>query len=260
MNIIVCIKQVPDTSDIKWTENNTIQREGLESVMNPYDAYALDAALLIKKNLSNVTVTAISMGPKQAEKVLKRALALGADKAVLLSDKKFSGADTYATAKTISAAIKTMNEPYDLILCGQFAVDGDTAQTGPSIASFLDMPQVTFAKEIIDFKKDYLTVKRVTSEGCETVKVKLPAAVCMIKGENDPSRATINGVIKANKATILMKGLDDITLSADDVGLKGSPTYVSKAFRAKTRVVDCDFVDNAETLAEIIWTCGGNDE
>ncbi len=260
MKIIVCIKQVPDTSDIKWTENNTIQREGLESVMNPYDAYALDFALAIKEKNSDVKVTALSMGPKQAERVLKRALALGADDAVLLSDKKFSGADTYATAKTIASAIKECFEHYDIILCGQFAIDGDTAQTGPSIASFLGLPQVTFVKGIEDCSQGYVTVIRETYEGSEKIKVKLPAVICMQKGESETSRITIKGAIKAKKSEILYKSIEDISLSPDEAGLKGSPTYVSKAFRAKQRDVECRYITTSEELVNVIKSVGGDNE
>ena len=132
MKILVCIKQVPDTTDIKWTENNTIQREGVESVINPFDVYALEEALKLKRSLENVEITALTMGPSQAVDMLKKAIAIGCDKGVLISDRKFAGADTYATGKTIAAAIKSKLSDFDLIICGQFAIDGDTAQTGPS--------------------------------------------------------------------------------------------------------------------------------
>lgn len=143
MKIVVCIKQVPDTTEIKWTENNTIQRDGVESIMNPYDVWALETALKIKKSRDDVSITAITMGPNQAVDMLKKAVALGADEAILLSDKKFAGADTYATGRTLSKAIAEKADDFDLIVCGQFAIDGDTAQTGPSIASRLNLPQVT---------------------------------------------------------------------------------------------------------------------
>ena len=150
MKIVLCVKQVPDTSDIKWTENNTIQREGLESITNPYDVYAFESALRLKNKYGNVSITALTMGPGQAEEMLRKFIALGADNGVLLCDKKFAGADTYATGKTIASAIESKISDYDLIVCGQFAVDGDTAQTGPSIANFLGIPQVTYVKEILE--------------------------------------------------------------------------------------------------------------
>ena len=133
MKIIVCIKQVPDTTDIKWTENNTIQREGVESVINPFDLYAIEEALQLKKTLENVEITVLTMGPLQAEEMLKKAIAVGCDNAVLISDKKFAGADTYATGKTIAAAIKNKLPDYDLILCGhchEVEINVNNARTG----------------------------------------------------------------------------------------------------------------------------------
>ncbi|MEE3349928.1 MAG: electron transfer flavoprotein subunit beta/FixA family protein [Candidatus Gastranaerophilaceae bacterium] len=252
MKIVLCIKQVPDTSDIKWTENNTIQREGLESILNPYDVYSLDSVVKFKKDNPDVEISAVTMGPNQAEKVLRKAVSVGADRGILLSDKKFSGADTYATGKTIAAAIKSKLSDYDLIVCGQFAVDGDTAQTGPSIANFLGIPQITYVSKILEYDGDCITVLREFDEGLETVKVKLPALICMLKGDYETVRADINGVKKAQTAEILTYTLDDIGLSAEEVGLKGSPTYVSKAFRASGREVVCEFVDDVDKLGSLI--------
>ena len=149
MKIALCIKQVPDTTDIRWTEQNTIQREGVESVINPYDVYALELALKLKSQIENAQITVFTMGPNQAESMLRKTLALGCDNAVLISDRKFAGADTYATGLTISRAIRTALPDFDLIICGQFAVDGDTAQTGPNIANFLEIPQGTYDDEFV---------------------------------------------------------------------------------------------------------------
>ena len=154
MKILVCIKQVPDTTDIKWTENNTIQREGVESIINPYDVYAIETALKLKQSC-NAEITVLTMGPNQAEDILRKALAVGCDNAVLLSDRKFAGADTYATGKTIAAAVKSKFSDFDLIICGQFAMDGDTAQTGPTIAQNLSIPQVTYAKDVVKCMENY---------------------------------------------------------------------------------------------------------
>ena len=186
MKIIVCIKQVPDTTDIKWTENNTIQREGVESIINPYDLYAIEEALKLKKSIENTEITVLTMGPLQASDILKKAVATGCDKAVLVSDKKFAGADTYATGKTIAAAIKKYIPDFDLILCGQFAVDGDTAQTGPSIANQLNIPQVTYAKELSKCDGKCIYAVRETEEGLETVKAEFPALICVLKGFDEP--------------------------------------------------------------------------
>lgn len=260
MKIILCVKQVPDTSDIKWTENNTIQREGLESVFNPYDVYALEASLYLKREYRNVDITALTMGPAQSECILRKAISVGADSGVLLCDKKFAGADTYATAKTLAAAIKNKIGKYDLILCGQFAIDGDTAQTGPGIANFLEIPQVTYVKEIVKYSGESITLLRELEEGLETVEVKLPAVVCMLKGNFDPTRATINGVVKGQRAEIKKYGMEDIGLNPEEVGLKGSPTYVSKAFRAAKKSVECVLVPNSTELSRIIKVYGGENE
>ena len=260
MKIILCIKQVPDTTDIKWTENNTIRREGLESILNPYDVYALEAALSLKREYGNVNITTITMGPTQADSILRKAVSLGADDGILLCDKKFAGADTYATAKTLATAIQSKSGDYDLILCGQFAVDGDTAQTGPGIANFLEIPQVTYVKEILSYSGEYLTVIRELDDGIEKVKVKLPAVICMLKGDFEPTRATINGVAYAQKIELKTYGIDDIGLPAEDTGLKGSPTYVSKAFRAPKKEVDCKFIKDVQQIADVIKVCGGENE
>lgn len=260
MKIVLCVKQVPDTSDIKWTENNTIQREGLESIMNPYDVYALEAALYLKQEYGNVEISSITMGPQQAQTILRKTLSVGADSGVLLCDKKFAGSDTYATAKTLAGAIKSKINDYDLILCGQFAIDGDTAQTGPGIAHFLNIPQVTYVKKILEYSKKYLTVLRELDDGEEKVKVKLPAVVCMLKSDFEPARANINGVIKAQKAEIETYGLEDIGLVPEEAGLKGSPTYVSRAFRAPKKNVNCEFVEDLAKFSDYIKICGGKNE
>ncbi len=257
MKILVCIKQVPDTTDIKWTENNTIQREGVESVINPFDIYAVEAALKLKENREDVTVTALTMGPLQAEDILKKVIALGCDNGVLITDKKFAGADTYATAKTIAAAIKTKLPDYDLIICGQFAVDGDTAQTGPGIANQLGIPQITYVKKIEKCDGKCIYAKREIEEGIETLKVELPALICVLKGLEEPSRTTINGIIKARNTKIDLYSMEGIGLNPDDVGIKGSPTYVSKAFRPESKREECEFCTDCTVLAGKIKEFGG---
>lgn len=257
MKIVLCIKQVPDTSDIKWTENNTIQREGLESIMNPYDVYAMESALKLKRSYDNVEITALTMGPAQAADMLKKTIAVGVDRGILLSDKKFAAADTYATGKTVGTAIKTKLSDFDLIICGQFAIDGDTAQTGPSIANTLNIPQVTYVQEIISYDNGTLTVRRELDEGTEIVRVKLPALICVLKDYFEPTRAKINGIIKAQNSEITTYGIDDLGLSSDEAGLKGSPTYVSKAFRPAPKEVQCEKITDIAALAEKIKLCGG---
>lgn len=236
MKIALCIKQVPDTADIKWTENNTIQREGMESVINPFDTYAIETAVRLKEKLNDVQITAISMGPPQATEVIKKAISMGADDGFVLSDKKFAGADTVATSRTLAAGIKEKIENADLIICGQFATDGDTAQTGPSIAQHLGFAQATYVKEITGYKEGYLTVKREVEDGIETIRVKLPAVLSMLKCDYEPRRPLIDGFIKAHETKIPMYSTEDIKLSPEQVGMKGSPTYVSKAFRPEQKL------------------------
>ncbi len=231
MKIALCIKQVPDTTDIRWTENNTIQREGVESIINPYDVFATEFALNLKSELGNVQITAFTMGPAQAEGMLRKVLALGCDEAVLVSDKKFAGADTYATGLTLSRAIRTELPDFDLIVCGQFAVDGDTAQTGPNIANFLNIPQVTYVKDFKEFKDNKLILTRELEDGIETVETSLPSLVCVLTHDYEPRRPYINGIISASRKQVRVCGLDKLSLPVEKAGLRGSPTYVSKAFR-----------------------------
>ena len=235
MKIGLCIKQVPDTADIKWTENNTIQREGVESVINPFDTYAIETAVRLKEKIRDVHITVLTMGPPQAVDILKKAVSMGVDDGFLVSDRKFAGADTVATSRTLAGAIKEKIGDVDLIICGQFATDGDTAQTGPSIAQHLKIPQVTYVKEITGYKDGVITVKREVEDGVETLNVKLPAVLCMLKCDYEPRRPLIAGFIKAQEAEINTYSLEDIKLSAEEVGMKGSPTYVSKAFRPEQK-------------------------
>ena len=234
MKIALCVKQVPDTSDIKWTENNTMQREGVESIINPYDVYAVEIALKLKR-IYGAEITVFTMGPLQAEDMLKDILALGCDNGVLISDRKFAGADTYATGKTLSAAIKKVLPDFDLILCGQFAIDGDTAQTGPCVAGMLNIPQVTYVKDVENVDGNVLFAKRVIDEGLEFISVQTPVLICILKSEFEPTRATIDGIIEAQDKKIKLLSLEDLGLDADSVGLKGSPTYVAKAFRPEIK-------------------------
>lgn len=248
MKIALCVKQVPDTQDIKWTENNTMQREGVESILNPYDVYATELALKLKKEYG-ANITAISMGPNQAKEMLKKLIALGVDDAVLVSDKKFAGADTFATGKTLSAAISKIVPDFDLIICGQFAIDGDTAQTGPCIAGILNIPQATYTREIEGISNGTATIIRELDDGDETIEVKIPALLSVVKNLKEPTRAKINGIIKAQNTEIKTITLEDIDLSPDEVGIKGSPTYVSKAFKPESKHSCIKYTENG---AEVI--------
>lgn len=235
MNIAVCVKQVPDTADIKWTEHNTIQREGVESVINPFDSYALETALRLKDKDSAVKITALTMGPLQAEEIIRKAISMGVDGGFVVSDKKFAGADTVATGRTLATAIKTKIENAEMVLCGQFATDGDTAQTGPTISTNLGYALVTYVKEIEKVENGYAIVKREVEDGVETLKVKLPAVLCMLKCDYEPRRPLINGFKLAQNAEIPFYSHEDIGIEPEKVGLKGSPTCVSKAFRPEQK-------------------------
>ena len=249
MKIIVCIKQVPDTADIKWTKNNTLQREGMDSVINPFDEYALETALRIKDSYG-AFVRAISMGPKQAENSLKEALALGCDEAAIVCDRKFAAADTIATSTTIAAAIKNNFSDFDLIICGQFATDGDTAQTGPMIAENLNLPQVTYVRSILKVNDGEITVEKETDFGIEIINIKLPALICVQKCDYELRQAKIGGYIFAQEKEIENIGLEQIGIDENKVGLKGSPTYVSKAFRMESEH-NVEFV-TPERLVEVM--------
>ena len=232
MKIVVCIKQVPDTSDIKWTENNTISREGVESILNPMDLYAVNLAVKLKSCNDNAKITVVSMGPLQAMDVIKKAIALGCDSGILLSDRKFAGADTYATAKTLAHLISKKVPDFDLIVCGQYASDGDTAQTGPSLARQLNIPAVTYVKSS-QFINDKLIVTRETEIAYEKYEVALPSLLCVSKGDVEPGRAKIQGFINAKNANVEILNCEDVDMCAEHTGIKGSPTYVSKAFTPK---------------------------
>lgn len=251
MKIVLCIKQVPDTSDIKWTENNTINREGVESILNPMDLCATESALKIK-DINNAEINVVTMGPLQAEKVLKYAISMGCDKGFLLSDKKFAGSDTYATAKTLAHFVKTQVADFDLIICGQFASDGDTAQTGPSLAKQLNIPVVTYVQEVKP-EKNKLLVKRETETAYETYTAELPVLICI--SNDDPRRPKINGFIKSKNTEIKVLSCEDIGLSPEETGIKGSPTYVSKAFTPEIKHNGEIYVDeDLKTTVDILKT------
>lgn len=257
MNIAVCVKQVPDTADIKWTEHNTIQREGVESIINPFDSYALETALRLKDKDSAVKITALTMGPLQAEEIIRRAISMGVNGGFVVSDRKFAGADTVATGRTLATAIKAKIENVEIVLCGQFATDGDTAQTGPTISTNLGYAIVTYVKEIEKVENGYAVVKREVEDGVETLKVELPAVLCMLKCDYEPRRPLINGFKLAQNVEIPFYSHEDIGIEPEAVGLKGSPTCVSKAFRPKQKTCGEIFenisADNAvEKILEVL--------
>lgn len=234
MHIIACIKQVPETSDIRINpETNTLIREGVTSIINPYDMYAIEEALRIKEKTGG-KVTVVSMGPPQAESALREAVALGCDEAVLVSDRAFAGSDTWATSYTLAMTIRKL-EAYDLILCGKQAMDGDTAQVGPGIAVQLNLPQLTFVRKIEKIDQKLCVAERMTEEGYERVESSLPCVITVVKEINEPRLPSLKGKMRAKKVEIKNFSSKDIEADPERIGLKGSPTQVIKIFSPTPR-------------------------
>ncbi len=229
MNIIVCIKQVPDTNEVKIDQKTgTLIREGVPTIINPDDKHALIEAVKIK-NKHNGKITVISMGPRQAEEVLREALALGADDAILLCDRAFAGSDTWATANALGSAIKTIGN-YDLLLFGRQAIDGDTAQVGPQVAEFLKIPQITYAQKI-EVGGGKVKIERQMEEGYEIIEAKLPCLITCIAEINEIEYSTLAGIKKAYRSKeVKLWNVDDAKADKSKVGLLSSPTAVRKSF------------------------------
>jgi electron transfer flavoprotein beta subunit len=228
MNIVVSIKQVPDTTEVRIDPaTNTLVREGVPSIINPFDENAIECGLqLVEKHGGKVTV--ITMGPPQAQQALKDALAMGADEAILVSDRAFAGSDTLATSYTLAQTIKKLGD-YDLIICGKQAFDGDTAQVGPGLAEHLQIPQVTYAIDLeVDGKK--ARVKRLLSDRFEIVETRLPCLITVVKQMNEPRHASLRNVMKARKKEIPTWTAADIGADEGRCGLNGSPTNVVRVF------------------------------
>jgi len=234
MNIIVCIKQVPETTQVKINpETNTLIREGVKSIINPFDMYAIEEAIRLKEKYTGKT-TVITMGPPQAEEALREALAMGIDEAILISDRSFAGSDTWATSFTLAKAISKIGS-FDLIICGKQASDGDTAQVGPGISTHLDIPQITYVKKIREIAQDYLIAERMTEEGYEVIRSKIPCLITVVKEINEPRLPSLRGLLRAKQANILRWTAKDLEIEEDKIGLKGSPTQVVKIFTPPLR-------------------------
>jgi electron transfer flavoprotein beta subunit len=229
MKIIVCIKQVPDAKDVRLDpKTNTLAREGVQAIMNPYDRHALEEAVRLKEQ-SGGTVTVVSMGPPQAEAMLREAVSCGADEAVLVSDRAFAGADTWATTYTLAQAIRKIND-FDLILCGKQAIDGDTAQVGPGLAERLDIPFVAYVRKISGHTTDSIRVERLMDDGHDLVEVPLPALFTVVKEINEPRIPSLKGKMRAKKIDITVLNAADIEADPEQLGLKGSNTQVVRVF------------------------------
>ena len=229
MKIIVCVKQVPDAKDVRLDpKTNTMAREGVESIMNPFDRHALEEAVRLKEQHGG-TVTVISMGPPQADEVLRDAVSCGADEAVLVSDRAFAGADTWATTYTLGKAIEKLGD-FDLILCGKQAIDGDTAQVGPGLARRLDIPYVSYVKKVSGYDNGVMQVERLMDDGYDELAMPLPGLLTVVKEINVPRVPSLKGKMKAKKLVIQTLSAEDIGAEPQSIGLPGSTTQVVKVF------------------------------
>ena len=247
LHIVVCIKQVPDSAQIRvHPVTNTIMRQGVPAIINPYDLFALEEALRIKDKFG-AFVTVITMGPPQAENALRKSLSFGADDAILVTDRAFAGADTLATSYALASTIKQIEKsmPVDMIFCGKQTIDGDTAQVGPGIAKRLDLELLTYISSIVSIKPDKkeIVVQRRSEGGVQVLKTRLPCLITMLEGSNEMRFASMPSMIRAARTTVkkwdrVAAGIEDISM----IGLKGSPTVVSKVFAPSAKTVKAEMV------------------
>ena len=233
MNIVVCVKQVPDTADVKINpETGTLIREGVPSIVNPLDLHAVEAGLHIKEKTGG-KLTFLTMGPPQAEAALREAIAMGADEGVLLSDRAFAGSDTWATSYTLARAIQKMGA--DVIICGKQAIDGDTAQVGPETAEFLSIPHISYVRKIEGISDNAIRVQRLMDEGYDLIESPFPVLLTVVKELNEPRLPSLKGKMAAKKAEIRKWGMADIAADENSLGLRGSPTQGKNIFTPEPR-------------------------
>jgi len=247
MHIVVCIKQVPDSAQIRiHPVTNTIMRQGVPAIINPFDLFSLEEALRLKDQVG-ARVTVLTMGPPMAEAALRKALSFGADDAVLLTDRKFAGSDTLATSYALTSAIRKLSEeePVDIVFCGKQTVDGDTAQVGPGICTRLGLQQLTYISKIESFdpEKKEITVHRRAEGGVQVMKTKLPVMITMLEGTNTIRFGTMDDMFRAARYKLKVWSKDDCVEDETKVGLKGSPTVVSKVFVPKPRAEKAKFIE-----------------
>ena len=234
MRYIVCIKQVPETTDVKINpETNTLMREGVASIINPFDMYAIEEGLRMKGRHGG-TVTVLTMGPPQADTALREALAMGADEAILVSDRAFAGSDTWATSYTLAQAVRKIGD-FHVIICGKQASDGDTAQVGPGIAAHLDLPQITYVRKIEKMDEKEIVAERLMENGVEVIQSPLPCVLTVVKELNEPRLPSLKGKLAAKKAVITQWKAADLQADPKCLGLEGSPTKVVKIFTPPPR-------------------------
>lgn len=239
MNIIVCIKQVPETTEVRINpETNTLIRDGVKSIINPFDMYAIEEGVRLKERYGGKVIV-VTMGPPQADTALREAISLGCDEGILISDRAFAGGDTWATSNTLSQAIARIKKDlggFELIICGKQASDGDTAQVGPGISANLDIPQVTYVKKIEEIKDNKARVERMNEEGFDVIQTPLPALFTVVKEINQPRLPSLKGLMRAKTAKITVWTAKDINVEPKDVGLSGSRTTVVKIFTPPHRI------------------------
>ncbi|MCM8765927.1 MAG: electron transfer flavoprotein subunit beta/FixA family protein [Candidatus Omnitrophica bacterium] len=273
MEIIVCIKQVPDTTEVRIDpQTNTLQREGVASIINPFDMYALEEGIRLKEKYGG-KVTVITMGPPQAEEALREAISLGSDEAILITDRALAGSDTWATSLTLAKAIEKIGR-FDLIICGKQAIDGDTAQVGPGISAHLNIPQVTYVKKIEEIRilehqstgapehrapsnhSAIVRVQRMMEEGYVVMEVPLPCLITVVKEINEPRLPSLKGKLRARNALITKWGIQDLGIDKQDVGLEGSPTRVVRVFSPPPRkggqILQGNVQEMVEKLVELL--------
>ena len=250
MNIVVLLKQVPDTTEIKINyETGTLIRDGVKSIMNPDDKAGLEEAIKLKEK-HGAHVIALTMGPPQADSMLREALAMGADQAVLVSDARFAGADTWATSETLAGALKKIN--FDLIIAGRQAIDGDTAQVGPQTAEKLGIPHVTYVEKITSLTDKHIKLHRQFEEGYQEITVDLPCLITTLTEMNTPRYMSVPGIVDAYEQDITIWNCDDLNVNMANIGLKGSPTKVKKTFTKEAESKADIFEGSAAEGAEII--------
>ncbi len=228
-------------------------RDGVDSIVNPFDTYALEEAVLIKEQLGG-EVVAVTMGPPQAEAALRTCVAVGADEVVLVSDRVFAGSDTWATSLTLAKALQKIG--FDLIICGKQAIDGDTAQVGPGLAVHLDLPQATYVRKTVEITNQKIVVERLVEGGVEVLEVALPCVMTVVKDINQPRLPSLKGKMRARKAEIKTISAQDIDIAHTELGLDGSPTKVMKIFAPPTReggqVFEGEVSETTQNLVDVL--------
>ena len=250
MKIVVCIKQVPDTTEVKLDpKTGTLIREGVPSIINPDDKSGLEAALRLKDQY-DAEVTVITMGPPQADLALREALAMGADRAILLTDRAFAGADTWATSSALAGALRNID--YDLIIAGRQAIDGDTAQVGPQIVEHLNLPSVTYVEDM-ELLDKAIIVKRAFEDGYQKIKVNTPCLITTLKEMNEARYMRVSGVYDAyREKKVEVWDVNNIEVDHGNLGLKGSPTKVKKSFTKGAKTAGNVFDMEPKEAAKII--------